>query len=149
MKINLANIKKAQKLLNKRECVAIPTETVYGLAANGLNTIAVQKIFEKEDIFYRVKKLSKYFEEGLHSLEDLSCVDSIRNYGLLGGIDISMRDKPGKAGFNVYKKCYEAGVNIKPTGDALIIAPPFICEKKDIDEIIDKMRKGISNHIKS
>ena len=41
-----------------------------------------------------------------------------------------MRDKPGKAGFNVYKKCYDAGVNIKPTGDALIIAPPFVCEKK-------------------
>ena len=111
--------------------------------------IAVQKIFEKEDIFNRVKNLSKYFEEGLHSLKDLSCIDSIRNYGLLGGLDISMRDKPGKAGFNVYKKCYDAGVNIKPTGDALIIAPPFICEKKDIDEIIDKMRKGISDHLKS
>ena len=111
--------------------------------------IAVQKIFEKEDIFNRVKKLSNYFQEGLHSLKDLSCVESIRNYGLLGGVDISMRDKPGKAGFNVYKKCYDAGVNIKPTGDALIIAPPFVCEKKDIDEIIDKMRKGISNHLKS
>ena len=60
-----------------------------------------------------------------------------------------MRDKPGKAGFNVYKKCYDAGVNIKPTGDALIIAPPFVCEKKDIDEIIDKMRKGISDHLNS
>ena len=111
--------------------------------------IAVQKIFEKEDIFNRVKQLSKYFEDGLHSLKDLSCIDSVRNYGLLGGIDISMRDKPGKAGFNVYKKCYDAGVNIKPTGDALIIAPPFVCEKKDIDEIIEKMRVGISNHLKS
>ena len=111
--------------------------------------IAVQKIFEKEDIFNRVKNLSKYFEEGLHSLKDLSCIDSIRNYGLLGGIDISIRDKPGKAGFNVYKKCYDAGVNIKPTGDALIIAPPFVCEKKDIDVIIERMRKGILNHIKS
>ena len=91
--------------------------------------------------------MSNYFEEGLHSLKDLSCVDSIRNYGLLGGIDISMRDKPGKAGFNVYKKCYDAGVNIKPTGDALIIAPPFICERKHIDEIIEKIRTGIKNHI--
>ena len=110
--------------------------------------IAVQKIFEKEDIFNRVKQLSNYFQEGLHSLKDLNCIDSIRNYGLLGGIDISLRDKPGKAGFNVYKKCYDAGVNIKPTGDALIIAPPFICEKKDIEEIIDKIRKGISAHLK-
>ena len=111
--------------------------------------IAVQKIFEKEDIFNRVKKLSKYFEDGLHSLKDLSCIDSIRNYGLLVGIDISMRDKPGKAGFSVYKKCYDSGVNIKPTGDALIIAPPFVCEKKDIDEIIEKMRNGIKTHQKS
>ena len=31
--------------------------------------IAVQKIFESEDIFNRVKQMSKYFEEGLHSLK--------------------------------------------------------------------------------
>ena len=103
--------------------------------------IAVQKIFEQEDIFNKVKKLSSYFEEGLHSLKDLSCVDSIRNYGLLGGIDISLRDKPGKAGFDVYKKCYDAGVNIKPTGDALIIAPPFICEKKILMRLLIKCVK--------
>ena len=45
MKINLANIKKAQKLLNKSECVAIPTETVYGLAGNAYSDISVKKIF--------------------------------------------------------------------------------------------------------
>jgi len=45
MKINLANIKKAQKLLNKSECVAIPTETVYGLAANAYSDRACQKIY--------------------------------------------------------------------------------------------------------
>ena len=46
MKINLANIKKAQKLLNKRECVAIPTETVYGIAGNAYSDIACKKIFQ-------------------------------------------------------------------------------------------------------
>ena len=46
MKINLANIKKAQKLLNKRECIAIPTETVYGLAGNAYSDIACKKIFK-------------------------------------------------------------------------------------------------------
>ena len=46
MKINLANIKKAQKLLIKRECVAIPTETVYGLAANAYSDIACKKIYK-------------------------------------------------------------------------------------------------------
>jgi len=45
MKINLANIKKAKKLLNKSECVAIPTETVYGLAGNAYSDRACKKIF--------------------------------------------------------------------------------------------------------
>ena len=54
----------------------------------------------------------------IHSLKDLKCIQSIRGYGFLGGIDIQMREKPGKAGFQVYKECYKAGLNIKPTGDA-------------------------------
>ena len=46
MKINLANIKKAQKLLNKSECIGIPTETVYGLAGNAYSDKACKKIFK-------------------------------------------------------------------------------------------------------
>ncbi len=45
MKINFSNIKKAQNLLNKNECVAIPTETVYGLAGNAYSDVACNKIF--------------------------------------------------------------------------------------------------------
>ena len=46
MKTNLANIKKAIKLLKKRECIAIPTETVYGLAGNAYSDNACKKIFK-------------------------------------------------------------------------------------------------------
>ena len=45
MKINLTNIKKAKKLLKSNECVAIPTETVYGLAGNAYSNRACRKIF--------------------------------------------------------------------------------------------------------
>ena len=38
--------------------------------------------------------------------------------------------------------------NFKATGDCLIIAPQFICEKKHIDEIVDKVRTGIVNYQK-
>ena len=49
MKINLANIKKAKKILNKSECVAIPTETVYGLAGNAYSDKACKKIFKLKE----------------------------------------------------------------------------------------------------
>jgi L-threonylcarbamoyladenylate synthase len=39
----------AVELLRKGDVVALPTETVYGLAANALNAIAVAKIFEAKE----------------------------------------------------------------------------------------------------
>ncbi len=43
------DIQKAVAFLERDELVAIPTETVYGLAANALNPIAVAKIFEAKE----------------------------------------------------------------------------------------------------
>ncbi|MDB0053796.1 L-threonylcarbamoyladenylate synthase [Candidatus Pelagibacter sp.] len=41
-----SNIKKAKKYLDKNDCIAVPTETVYGLAGNAYSNIAVKKIFK-------------------------------------------------------------------------------------------------------
>ena len=46
MKSIQSNIKKAKKYLDKNDCVAVPTETVYGLAGNAYSDIAVKKIFK-------------------------------------------------------------------------------------------------------
>ena len=41
-----SNIKKAKKYLDKNQCVAVPTETVYGLAGNAYSGLSVKKIFK-------------------------------------------------------------------------------------------------------
>ena len=46
MNKDLSNIKKSKILLDKGECVAIPTETVYGLAANAYSDKATSKIYK-------------------------------------------------------------------------------------------------------
>ncbi len=46
MKKNLSNIKKSKYYLDKGECIAIPTETVYGLAGNAYSNKATSKIFK-------------------------------------------------------------------------------------------------------
>jgi len=123
--------------------------TYSGIPVSVAAALAVQDIFEKEDIFNRAKELAPYFQEGLFSLKDIDVVDNIRGYGMMGGIDIKTDGRPGKAGLATFKHCYDAGVNFKATGDCLIIAPMFICEKKHIDEIIEKLRTGITNYAKS
>ena len=42
----IINVEKAAKLIRDGNVVALPTETVYGLAADALNIVAVQKIFD-------------------------------------------------------------------------------------------------------
>ena len=46
MKSIQSNIKKAKKYLDKNDCIAVPTETVYGLAGNAYSDIAVKRIFK-------------------------------------------------------------------------------------------------------
>ena len=46
MKSNQSNIKKAKKYLDKNHCIAVPTETVYGLAGNAYSNESVRKIFK-------------------------------------------------------------------------------------------------------
>ncbi len=123
--------------------------TYSGIPVSVAAALAVQDIFEKEDIFNRVKGMVSYFQESIFSLKDIESIANIRGQGLMAGIDMKLNTKPGKAGFETFKACYEAGVNFKATGDCLIIAPQFICEKKHIDEIIDKLRTGILNYQKN
>jgi L-threonylcarbamoyladenylate synthase len=46
MKFNQSNIKKAKKYLDKNCCIGVPTETVYGLAANAYSNLAVKSIYK-------------------------------------------------------------------------------------------------------
>jgi L-threonylcarbamoyladenylate synthase len=46
MKSNQSNIKKAKYFLDKDYCIGVPTETVYGLAANAYSDLAIKKIFK-------------------------------------------------------------------------------------------------------
>ena len=46
MNSNQSKIKKAKKYLDKNYCIGVPTETVYGLAANAYSNLAVKKIFK-------------------------------------------------------------------------------------------------------
>ena len=119
---------------------AIPCSVAAGLA--------MQDIIEKENLFQRAKDMSPYFLDGLFSLKDIDGIVDIRGYGMMGGIDIRMDERLGKAGYACFKKLFEAGLSLKATGDCLIVAPPFVCEKNHIDEIIEKLRTGISNYMK-
>ena len=123
--------------------------TYSGIPCSVAAGLAMQEIFEKEDLINRSKEMSPYFLDSLFTLKDIDGITDIRGYGMMGGIDIHMDERPGKAGYECFKSLFASGLSLKATGDCLIVAPPFISEKKHIDEIIEKLRTGITNYFKN
>ena len=123
--------------------------TYSAIPASVAAALAMQDIIQKEKLIERAGEMSPYFLDGLFSLKDIDVISDIRGYGMMGGIDIRMDERPGKSGYATFKKLFEAGLSLKATGDCLIVAPPFIAEKSHIDEIIEKLRLGITNYKKN
>jgi beta-alanine--pyruvate transaminase len=98
--------------------------------------LATLDIFKREELFARAAQMSPYFLDMLFSLKDIPLVTDVRGYGMLGGVDVAASaDGPGKRGYQVMKDLFAAGMLIKATGDAILVAPPLVAEKKHIDEM--------------
>jgi beta-alanine--pyruvate transaminase len=98
--------------------------------------LATLDIFKREELFARAAQMSPYFLDMLFSLKDIPLVTDVRGYGMLGGVDVAASaDGPGKRGYQVMKDLFAAGMLIKATGDAILVAPPLVAEEKHIDEM--------------
>jgi beta-alanine--pyruvate transaminase len=109
--------------------------------AAGLATLA---IYEREGIFERVKSISPYWENAVHSLKGLPGVVDIRNYGLVAAIEYEpIAGSPGKRGFDTFLKAFDAGILVRAAGDITALSPPLIIEKPQIDQLIETLGKVI------
>ena len=51
---------------------------------------------------------------------------------------------PGVRGHEAQKALYDANLNLKSTGDSLILAPPFVAERAHVDLIVERLRSVLS-----
>ena len=106
--------------------------------------LAMIDVIEEEGLLDQVNLLSPYFEEAVHSLADLDQVISIRNFGLAAGIELKAKEGAiGERGFNAQALAFKHGVLTRAPGDSLVLAPPFISTRSQIDQMVDGFRKAI------
>ena len=106
--------------------------------------LAMLEIFRKEKLIERAATLSPYFIDAMFSLADLPVVVDIRAVGMMAAVEVAAEGTPGARGHELQKRLFDAGVNLKATGDNLIVAPPFVSEKSHIDHIVSVMRDVLS-----
>jgi len=102
--------------------------------------LATLDIYQREELLTRASTLSPTWEAAIHSLKGLPHVIDLRNYGLIGAIELEPRPgKPGARAFEVFLKCFERGVLVRVTGDVIALSPPLIVEPKQITQILETL----------
>jgi beta-alanine--pyruvate transaminase len=82
--------------------------------------LATLDIYQREELLTRAKKTGPVFEKALHELRGLPHVIDIRNYGLVGAIELQpIAATPGARAFSVFLKCFERGLLSAPPATPL------------------------------
>ena len=106
--------------------------------------IAALDTYEEEGLLTRAATLEAHFQDALHSLKGARHVIDLRDFGLMGAVELEPRpSRPGARAYEAFMKCFEAGVLIRYTGDTLAFSPPLIIEKAQIDRIFDTVGSAL------
>ncbi|MCP3717849.1 aspartate aminotransferase family protein [Paraburkholderia sp. CNPSo 3281] len=115
------------------------TYSAHPLAAAA--AIATQDLYRREGLFERAGALAPKFEAAAHALRGEKHVKDVRNLGLVAGVELDSRDgAPGARAYEVFVKCFEAGVLIRFTGDILAFSPPLIVTEEEIARLFGTVR---------
>src|ERR1700678_1176643 len=102
--------------------------------------LATLDVYTREGLLSRAASLAPEWENAVHSLRGLPHVLDVRNYGLIGAVELEPRSgKPGARAFEVFLKCFERGVMVRQTGDTIAMSPPLIIESKQIARLIETL----------
>lgn len=139
--------------------------TYLGHAAACAGALAVQKRLNEDGLVAGVNPLGVSLERKLRdAFGNHPHVGDIRGRGLFRGLEL-VQDRDGKVPFDpalrvharVKKEALKAGLLCYPTGgtadgvrgDHVLLAPPFIVEESQLDELVDKLGGALEATLKA
>ena len=110
-------------------------------------------IIEEEGLVDRIKSdLGPYFNTKLQILTDSPLVGEVRCKGLIAGIEL-VRDKTTREQYplelaiceHVNQSVLVRGVIVRPTGNALVLCPPFTVTHAEVDFTVEALKNGLED----
>ena len=107
--------------------------------------LATLDILQKENIPERVRSLSTYFQQAVHSLKGCRHITDIRNYGFAAGFTIdAIPGEPTLRPYLIGLKMWEKGFFVRYGGSTIQLGLPFTSEKSEIDSLINALGETLS-----
>jgi adenosylmethionine-8-amino-7-oxononanoate aminotransferase len=116
----------------------------HGFTYNGHPTgcaVALENlaIIEREGLVERARELGEHLLAGLRELESLPAVAQARGFGLMAGLELNVEDAGELA-----DRVRAAGVIVRATGQKLVMSPPLVISRDDLDTIVDVLARELA-----
>ena len=110
--------------------------------------VATLNLYKQENLFARASEMGKVLGDAMHSLlKGLPNVIGIRTLGNAGAVELSsIAGLPGKRAYDIFMTCFHNGIMVRPAGETLVLAPPYIVEKSHIDQLVSTLADAIKKH---
>ncbi|MEH6566412.1 MAG: aspartate aminotransferase family protein [Halopseudomonas sp.] len=115
-------------------------------AAVGLENLRIMR--DEKLIEYVKQEAAPYLQEKIAELAEHRLVGEVRGVGLLGAIELvknkATRERfpdKGAAGTLCRDLCVSNGLVMRAVGDTMIMSPPLVISKAEIDEMVGKIRR--------
>src|SRR5688572_33501282 len=107
--------------------------------------LATLDTYRDENLFDAAHALERYWEDGIHELRGLPNVVDIRNFGLIGAVELASRPgAPGARGYEVFERAFrEHDLLVRCTGDIIALSPPLILDRGHIERIFERLAATI------
>ena len=112
-------------------------------AAAGCATLDV---YLQEGLFQRAREMEGTFADALHSLKGEPNVIDVRNFGLIGAVELApIEGQPTARAMAVFRECFDNGVIIRTTGDTVAFSPPLIIDEAQLGTVVETVRAALRN----
>src|SRR6476661_6202150 len=107
--------------------------------------IATLDVYQKEGLFQRAGEMGQVLGDAFHgTFKGMPNVIGVRSLGLAAAVELApIAGAPGKRAYNIFLDCFKKGALVRPAGDTVVIAPPYIVEKSHIDTLVNTLADAI------
>lgn len=113
------------------------------------------ELMEERGIMAHAASMGKILQQRLAPLADHALVGNLRGAGMIAGLELVADKDTGKPfaperkiAFEAAAACLEQGLVVRALpGDTIAICPPLVINEAQIEELVDKLEKGLDRTI--